>query len=181
MQTRPLTNSTTVNVSLFNRLFELQPRTKAVFGIKDLGAGQGRAAGLSMMAALIHAKSMIRMIDSVLSMVRTVQPVELNRLFSLPSQNSSVLTKPLFSSFCPFVSPQLGPDLEVISEILSKLGKRHVQYGVKAHYLPYMGEALIYALKQTLKEHWTEQMEEAWVEVYDELSGDIMKAILNCS
>jgi hemoglobin-like flavoprotein len=66
---------------------------------------------------------------------------------------------------------QLGPDTEVISETLEKLGKRHAKYGVKAQYFPYMGQALIHA----------PEMNEAWIDVYDEISGEIMKVILNCS
>ena len=76
---------------------------------------------------------------------------------------------------------QLGPDTEVISETLEKLGKRHAKYGVKAQYFPYMGQALIHAVKQTLGDYWKPEMNEAWIDVYDEISGEIMKAILNCS
>ena len=41
-----------------------------------------------------------------------------------------------------------------------------------------MKHALFYALRETIGENWTDSVQEAWTEVYDELSGDIMKSIL---
>eukprot|EP00522_Entomoneis_paludosa_P017959 CAMPEP_0172440488 /NCGR_PEP_ID=MMETSP1065-20121228/1107_1 /TAXON_ID=265537 /ORGANISM="Amphiprora paludosa, Strain CCMP125" /LENGTH=179 /DNA_ID=CAMNT_0013189335 /DNA_START=314 /DNA_END=853 /DNA_ORIENTATION=- len=74
----------------------------------------------------------------------------------------------------------LGPDADLLTEVLSGLGKRHIQYGVKAAYMPYMGVAIIGALRQVLGENvWNSDIEEAWSIVYEELSTDIMKAILN--
>ena len=73
----------------------------------------------------------------------------------------------------------LGPDSEALTEILHDLGKRHIRYGVSPHFFPFMGQALIYALSQILGSRWNSDVENAWVEVYDELSGDIMKSILN--
>jgi hemoglobin-like flavoprotein len=42
-----------------------------------------------------------------------------------------------------------------------------------------MGQALIYALSETMGSDWDCDLEEAWLEVYDQLSGEIMKAIFN--
>jgi hemoglobin-like flavoprotein len=75
----------------------------------------------------------------------------------------------------------LGPDTETLNEILSDLGKRHIKYGVLPHFFPFMGHAVVYALKESIGETMTPEVTEAWVEVYDELSGTIMKAILNHS
>ena len=73
----------------------------------------------------------------------------------------------------------LGPDQETMTELLEDLGRRHVKYGVKAQYIPLMGQAIAQALEETLgKEHWTEEAESAWYTVYDEMSKDIMMAIL---
>lgn len=74
---------------------------------------------------------------------------------------------------------RLGPDTETLTEILNELGKRHVRYQVKPHYFPFMFQALVYALSEELGDRWNLDVEEAWVEVYDELSGEIMKTILN--
>jgi hypothetical protein len=42
-----------------------------------------------------------------------------------------------------------------------------------------MGQAIVYALKLELGSAWDDDLQVAWVEVYDQLSGEIMKAILN--
>jgi hemoglobin-like flavoprotein len=75
----------------------------------------------------------------------------------------------------------LGPDTETLNEILNDLGKRHIKYGVLPHYFPFMGQAVVYALKETIGDTMSLEATEAWVEVYDELSGTIMKSILNHS
>lgn len=66
---------------------------------------------------------------------------------------------------------------ETLDEILFELGKRHVKYGVSPHFFPFMGQALLFALESALGNHWNDDLKEAWVEVYDELSGGIMKSI----
>ena len=74
----------------------------------------------------------------------------------------------------------IGPDSEMLSEVLEKLGRRHIQYGVKPGYVPFMGQAIIHSLEQILGEKvWTNYVQEAWEVVYEELSRDIMKGILS--
>jgi nitric oxide dioxygenase len=75
----------------------------------------------------------------------------------------------------------LGPDTETLDEILTDIAKRHIVYGVKPHYFPFMGQAVVYALNETIGKHMTPEVTEASVEVYDALSGDIMKSIFNHS
>ena len=75
----------------------------------------------------------------------------------------------------------MGPDYEMLEEILTELGQRHVGYGVKAHYFPFMGKAIMYALEDTLQDKWTDEARAAWNEVYQEISGTIMKSILIAS
>lgn len=73
---------------------------------------------------------------------------------------------------------RLGPDTETLVEILNDLGKRHVGLGVKAHYYPYMGQAIFHAIRDVMGNKWTKELEEAWQDVYDELSGEMMKSTL---
>lgn len=73
----------------------------------------------------------------------------------------------------------LGPDIETLEEVLHDLGKRHIGYGVSPHFFPFMGQAILYALSICLGDAWNDDLKESWLEVYDELSGDIMKSILN--
>eukprot|EP00977_Amphora_coffeiformis_P009785 scaffold2251_cov178-Amphora_coffeaeformis.AAC.9 len=75
----------------------------------------------------------------------------------------------------------MGPDYETLNEILTELGKRHVGYGVKAHYFPFMGKAIVFALKETLGDKFTAEDMAAWNEVYQEISGTIMKSIFIAS
>ena len=70
----------------------------------------------------------------------------------------------------------LGPDIELLTEILLDLGAKHVGYGVKPEYFPSMGRALIFAVKEQLDDKFTEETKDAWVEVYGALSYDMIRA-----
>ena len=70
----------------------------------------------------------------------------------------------------------LGPDIELLTEILLDLGTKHVGYGVKPEYFPSMGRALIYAVKEQLGDNFSDEMKDAWVEVYGALSYDMIRA-----
>jgi hemoglobin-like flavoprotein len=69
----------------------------------------------------------------------------------------------------------LGPDIELLTEILLELGGKHVRYGVKPEMFPIMGEVLIATLKEVLKE---EVHVAAWKDVYKELSNDMIRAMV---
>ena len=70
-----------------------------------------------------------------------------------------------------------GPP-EVLFGMLQDIGRRHVRYKVKTQYIHVMGEALVAAIKERLgSEYWSDELEEAWEEVYDILSDNIMKGM----
>ncbi|CAB9528302.1 Leghemoglobin Lb120 [Seminavis robusta] len=72
----------------------------------------------------------------------------------------------------------LGPDVELLGEILSDLGKKHARMGVKESYFPFMGEALIETLRETLgASTFTPEIEASWKAVYDGLSTAMIKAM----
>jgi hemoglobin-like flavoprotein len=73
----------------------------------------------------------------------------------------------------------LGPDIEMLTEIMHELGIKHIRYGVKPDMFPVMGEALAHVLKETLGDAFTDVVAEAWVETYAALSGDMIQAQLN--
>lgn len=50
------------------------------------------------------------------------------------------------------------------------LGKSHVNYGVKDEHYPLVEAALLWALKQSLADNFTPQVEEAWREAYSMLA-----------
>ena len=71
----------------------------------------------------------------------------------------------------------LGPDIELLTEILIELGQKHVNYGVKPEYFPAMGRSLIYAIQETLGEdNFSSEVKDSWVEVYGALSYDMIRA-----
>jgi hemoglobin-like flavoprotein len=74
----------------------------------------------------------------------------------------------------------LGPDIEILTEILMELGEKHVRYGVKPEYFPSMGRALIETVSETLgPEDFTSDIKADWVEVYGALSYDMIRAQKN--
>ena len=128
-----------------HRLFELEPRTKPVFGFgKSAPRRPSKTENVAMMraGALVHGMRIVNMFDSALNM--------------------------------------LGPDQEMLIDIMQRLGRRHVAYGVSPHFLPFMGRALILTLSEFLGElEWSEALENAWYEVYCELSGVMMKELFD--
>eukprot|EP00526_Cylindrotheca_closterium_P023299 CAMPEP_0113638600 /NCGR_PEP_ID=MMETSP0017_2-20120614/20227_1 /TAXON_ID=2856 /ORGANISM="Cylindrotheca closterium" /LENGTH=161 /DNA_ID=CAMNT_0000549727 /DNA_START=59 /DNA_END=544 /DNA_ORIENTATION=- /assembly_acc=CAM_ASM_000147 len=74
----------------------------------------------------------------------------------------------------------LGPEIELLTEIMLELGEKHVRYGVKAEYFPAMGSALIDAVKTILgEEHFSEEIRADWLEVYGALSYDMIRGQKN--
>mmetsp|Transcript_16406 Transcript_16406/g.21479 ORF Transcript_16406/g.21479 Transcript_16406/m.21479 type:complete len:161 (-) Transcript_16406:161-643(-) len=71
----------------------------------------------------------------------------------------------------------VGPDTELLTEIMLELGAKHVRYGVRAEMFPVMGESILIALRTTLKESFTAVIEEAWKETFAELSGDMVRGM----
>ena len=69
----------------------------------------------------------------------------------------------------------LGPDIELLTEILVELGQTHSKFGVDASFYPPMGQALIATLKDHLGDNLTEEAKEAWLEVYGAMSYDMMR------
>jgi len=123
-------------VLLFQKLFELEPESKVIFGFqRDANVNEE----LSKSARFVkHARYFIQMIDKALGM--------------------------------------LGPDIELLTEILLDLGKKHMGYGVKPEYFPSMGRALIHAVKASLGDKFTEEMKDSWLEVFSALSYDMIRA-----
>lgn len=71
----------------------------------------------------------------------------------------------------------LGPDVEMLEEILGQLGQRHQMRGVKKEYFPLLGDAIRETLSLMIGDKYTDEDDAAWKEVYDALSAEIVKAI----
>lgn len=67
-----------------------------------------------------------------------------------------------------------------LEENMKRLGQMHVEYGVQEEFFPIMGDALMYALKNTLKKDWSDQLEESWMTVYGTLSSQMLSAMQAC-
>jgi hemoglobin-like flavoprotein len=65
---------------------------------------------------------------------------------------------------------------EQLATPLSKLGARHVTYGVRDEHYATVGTALMKTLQQSLGDAFTDEVRAAWGELYASLSGTMMKA-----
>lgn len=59
------------------------------------------------------------------------------------------------------------------------LGLRHVSYGVKPMHYNMVGEALLWALAQTLQEQFSAELQEAWAEAYALLAHAMQEGAKN--
>jgi methyl-accepting chemotaxis protein len=72
----------------------------------------------------------------------------------------------------------LGPDIELLSDILQDLGAKHGRYGVKREMYNIMGDALIKVLQEMLGGNlMTDSCVASWKQTYKELSRDMIKAM----
>lgn len=70
----------------------------------------------------------------------------------------------------------LGPDIELLTEIMYELGAKHERYGVRPKMFDVMGESLIVMLEEVLGDEFNQPTREAWVEIYGEISHDMIAA-----
>lgn len=72
--------------------------------------------------------------------------------------------KKLFASLVLVVENLKQPDTLTIK--LKGLGSRHVKYGVLPKHYPMVGGSLLKSMAVILKENWTSEILEAWLEAY---------------
>lgn len=83
------------------------------------------------------------------------------------------------SRFIPLLDwIQTGPDVEFLQEILHHVGKRHGQMGVEPCYFPYLGKSIVWAMKQTIGDEWSADDQAAWEVMYETISIEMIKAIV---
>ena len=58
-----------------------------------------------------------------------------------------------------------------------QLTVRHIRYGVRPHYLPPFGKALMETFEEIVGEQWTENTREAWEEVWKRAADSIMRGL----
>lgn len=59
---------------------------------------------------------------------------------------------------------------------ITAMARRHVQYGVKPEHYRLVGNALLWTLEQGLGKDWTQEIKEAWSECYTTLADTMIKA-----
>jgi hemoglobin-like flavoprotein len=71
----------------------------------------------------------------------------------------------------------LGPDLDILTDQLYDLGKRHINYGVKAEHLPVMGKAVIYSLEIMLGSKFSMDDMRDWATVFKLMSDKMVEGL----
>lgn len=72
----------------------------------------------------------------------------------------------------------LGPDAELLTEIMAELGKKHAMMGIEdASYYTSMGEALFLTMSELTGKHFTPEVEESWTFVYGQLADAMTSEI----
>ncbi|GAX26782.1 hypothetical protein FisN_9Lh047 [Fistulifera solaris] len=72
----------------------------------------------------------------------------------------------------------LGPDMDMLHEIIDELADKHRRYGVTAPMFPILGEGFLLALETHLGESFFDnKMKEAWKEAYSLLSCEMINAM----
>lgn len=70
----------------------------------------------------------------------------------------------------------LGPDYELLTEIMLEMGAKHERYGVTADMYPLMQRALLSVLEEILgPEEFKPKAREAWIFVFEKLAGDMIR------
>ena len=57
-----------------------------------------------------------------------------------------------------------------LTDALSSLGTRHIQYGALPEHYPPVGNALLTTFEQYLKSDWTPEVKQAWIDAYNLIS-----------
>jgi hemoglobin-like flavoprotein len=70
----------------------------------------------------------------------------------------------------------LGPDIDLLTDILLGLGKKHAAFGVRVSHYPHMGRALLDTIQELTGDKFTEDVKHSWLEVYQALSYDMVRA-----
>jgi hemoglobin-like flavoprotein/uncharacterized protein YjbI with pentapeptide repeats len=64
---------------------------------------------------------------------------------------------------------------EALGIVLNTLGARHVGYGAIPKYYPAVGEALLISFEQYLKQDWTSELKQTWVDAFNAITVQMLK------
>ena len=66
--------------------------------------------------------------------------------------------------------------LDDLTDEITAMARRHVQYGVKPEHYRLVGDALLWTLQQGLGNDWNEEVKEAWTKCYTTLAETMIKS-----
>ena len=70
----------------------------------------------------------------------------------------------------------LGPDIELLTSILTELGSKHAKFGVTSNMYVSMGQALLSTVEELSEpETFQDHVKQAWHEVYSAFSYDMIR------
>lgn len=91
--------------------------------------------------------------------------------------------------FKPDINPQANKLIQVLGYVVSKLnkmdellpevqrlGERHNQYGAEPAHYEVVGQCLIATLQEGLGEHWTPEVQDAWVTAFNTIKNVMIVA-----
>lgn len=87
---------------------------------------------------------------------------DISKLFAhtdMPKQR-----KMLFAALTLVIENLRNPD--ILESSLTGLGTRHIQYGALPQHYPQFGRTLLKSMKAQLKDDWTPETQQAWVDAY---------------
>ena len=64
--------------------------------------------------------------------------------------------------------------LDVLAEPLRELGRQHADVGVRPQHYPVVRDAILFAIGQTLRQDWTDELAADWHELLDTVSAIMM-------
>ncbi len=89
----------------------------------------------------------------------------------------AVQKKKLGASLALVVANLRNP--KVLTASLGELGIRHIDYNVKREHYPIIGKNLLVTLAEISGDQWTEELEEAWAQAYEDVVKIIFSALDN--
>ncbi|WP_028522713.1 globin family protein [Runella limosa] len=67
-------------------------------------------------------------------------------------------------------------NMDELLPLLHDLGRRHVKYGTKNEHYVFIGESLIWTLDKVLKDDFTPEIRQAWLDVYSLMAAAMAEA-----
>ncbi|HAK76656.1 MAG TPA: hemin receptor [Runella sp.] len=67
-------------------------------------------------------------------------------------------------------------NMDELLPLLHDLGRRHVKYGTKDSHYAHVGESLIWTLEKVLRDDFTPEIRQAWLDVYSLMAAAMAEA-----